>query len=112
MRLASLCEQTGSFESLVPLGQTFSTIPSDLFAAIEHSFKIISWQQNLGSDEMPPIWMWHLDWEIEEWFKRVKIERERKWGNPSSGDSSNDNGELFDDNIYFERMKRGEALFE
>lgn len=115
MRLVSLSEQTGSYKSLVPKGYNLSTIPNDLFNALDHAFMVLYWRKNLGEDETPPEWMWHLDWEIEAWFKKVKIERERKWGNPSSSSSGHDDDsgdELFDDNIFFERAKRGEPLFE
>ena len=104
---------TGSYKSLVPKGYNFSTIPTDLFNAIEQAFRILSWQENLSKDEMPPEWTWNLDWEIEAWFKKIKIERDKKWGtNSSDSSSSSDSEELFDDNVYFERAKRGEPLFE
>lgn len=113
MRLASLSQQTGSFKSLVPKGYNFSTIPTDLFNAIEQAFRILSWQENLGQDEMPPEWTWNLDWEIEAWFKKIKIDRERKWGNGSSPSADvAESDEMFDDNVYFDRIKNGESLFE
>lgn len=87
-------------------------IPNDLFVAFEQSLRVLNWQENLSSDECPPAWMWHLDWEIEEWFKRLKIERENKYGRSSSPSSSGDEDSLFDDNIYFERLKTEGSLFE
>lgn len=59
--------------------------------------------------------MWHLDWELEDWFEKIKIERERKYGSSSKpgGSDYNDEGEgLFEENVYFERLKRGEPLYE
>ena len=96
----------------MPKGYNFSTIPTDLFNAIEQAFRILSWQENLSKDEMPPEWTWNLDWEIEAWFKKIKIERDKKWGTNSAETSPSDFEELFDDNVYFERAKRGEPLFE
>jgi len=55
-------------------------IPADIMNVINHALLIISWQENLPSEEIPKYWMWHLDWEIEEWFKKVKIERDIKYG--------------------------------
>lgn len=80
---------------------------------LEHAFRILSWQENLSSDESPPAWMWPLDWEIEAWFEKVKIEREKKYGGGKSSSSSDSEPEgLFDDNLYFERLKNGENIWE
>jgi len=65
---------------------------------INHALLIISWQENLPSEEIPKYWMWHLDWEIEEWFKKVKIERDIKYGTNTAGvDDDSVRNELFDD---------------
>jgi hypothetical protein len=56
--------------------------------AIEQAHRIIGWQENMMSDEMPPRWMWHLDHELELWFERVETEREAKYGGDGSGDES------------------------
>lgn len=55
---------------------------------------------------MPPYWMWHLDWEIESWFKTVQRKRDQKYGNTSSADEDVDYEEnaLFDD---WEKELRG-----
>lgn len=55
-------------------------IPADLFAIINHALIIISWQENLQADEIPPHWMWHLDWELEDWWKKVERLRNAKYG--------------------------------
>ncbi len=49
---------------------------------VEHSHRIISWQENLPRNEMPPVWMMHLDHELEMWFERVDRDR----SNPKGGD--------------------------
>ena len=54
--------------------------------AIEHAHLIISWQENLGEDEMPPQWMWTLDQQLNEWFEEVDSRRKEKYGG-GGGDS-------------------------
>ena len=54
-------------------------VPADLALAIDHGHKILNWQENLMSEEMPPKWMWHLDWELEKWFEEVEISRKSKY---------------------------------
>lgn len=34
-------------------------------------FKILSWYENLPGHEIPPQWMWALDWEVEDWFLEI-----------------------------------------
>lgn len=86
-------------------------IPDDLFTALEHIFRVIGWMKDLTKEETPPQWMLHLDWELEEWFKKVQIERDRKYGSTSKDDEGGDIYEDdYDENILYERMKRGESL--
>lgn len=33
---------------------------------------ILSWMENLLTDDRPPRWMWHLDEELADWFEMVK----------------------------------------
>lgn len=47
---------------------------------IEQSLRILFWQDNLGRDEVPPVWMWSLDEELNEHFERVQEERDEKYG--------------------------------
>lgn len=103
MRLASTLKATGSGD-LIWEGFTPSTIPNDLFLAIEHAIRVISWQENMTSDECPPVWMWHLDWEIEEWFKKVSIERDKKWGTNKESDEIPE-GAMWEENVYFDQLK-------
>lgn len=104
----SATKQTGSGHLLWPDGKNVETINNDLFLAIEHALRILSWQENLTSDECPPAWMWALDWEIEAWFEKIKIARDQKYGNNSSGGPvENDEGDsMWEENVYFDEMKK------
>jgi hypothetical protein len=48
--------------------------------ALEQAYRITNWQENLGKDEMPPKWMWHLEWELTAWFEEIERLREEKYG--------------------------------
>lgn len=48
--------------------------------AVAHAHTILSWQENLVEDEVPPEWMWALDEELEDWFEAVKDAREERRG--------------------------------
>ena len=48
--------------------------------AISHAFVVLSWQENLPKDEMPPEWMWALEDPLEEWFEEVEAARAEKYG--------------------------------
>ena len=48
--------------------------------AVNHAHVVLSWQENLTEDEIPPEWMWSLDDELETWFDDVKEARKEKWG--------------------------------
>jgi hypothetical protein len=56
--------------------------------AVNHAHVILSWQENLGEDEIPPEWMWPLDEELESWFDEVKESRRDRAGNRDNGRSS------------------------
>ena len=91
---------------MLPVGANVETAPADLVLCIDHAMRILGWQENLAEDEMPEHWKWHLDWEIEEHFKQVKIQREAKYGtSSSSGDSDYEDDSLFEENIYSPRNK-------
>lgn len=47
---------------------------------------ILTWQENLPSEETPPDWMWHLDWELEGWFEEVQRKRDEKYGRDRDDD--------------------------
>ena len=61
-------------------------IPVDLFRAIQHAERIVSWQENLMDDEMPPRWMWPFEEKLSSWFEDVKSKR-------NGGESNSDSGE-------------------
>jgi hypothetical protein len=48
--------------------------------AISHAQTILSWQDNLLSEDMPPEWMWPLSDELEGWFEDVKKRQEERYG--------------------------------
>jgi hypothetical protein len=58
-------------------------IPTDLSVALSHALRILSWQENLTQDEMPPPWMWPLEWELEIYFEDLQREREQKYSGRS-----------------------------
>ena len=77
-------------------------LPADFMDALDHALSILSWQENLFGDEMPPRWMWHLDWEIESHFELLKSKREAKFG----GKAVDDNGAPYEsENSLFDEMK-------
>lgn len=61
-------------------------MPWELVRAIEHANRILDWQENLMSDEMPPQWMWHIDSELEIWFDGVEQARKDKYSSPNDDD--------------------------
>lgn len=47
---------------------------------------IVSWQENLADEEVPPEWMWALDHELIGWFDEVKRKRDEKYGRSNDDD--------------------------
>lgn len=85
MRLVSQVKNGGAGQALWPRDcVSIEDLPSDLSNAIDHSYRVISWLENYQEEEIPPKWMWHLEWEIEPWFEEVN--RARKSQYSSSGD--------------------------
>lgn len=58
--------------------------------AIGHANMILSWEENLAEDEMPPRWMWHLPWEIKAHMEKVVSDRKAKYerGADKTGDAA------------------------
>lgn len=56
--------------------------------AIAHAHRILDWQENLQSEEMPPEWMWPFDEDLELWFEEVDRNRKEKYG--GNADSSSE----------------------
>lgn len=102
---------SSSGEPIFPDGLTLYNAPNDLFVAFEHAMRILSWQE-LPEDESPKPWMWHLDWEIEDWFKKVKLERKRKYDPNASASDFDEDADDYDENVLFDQIKYGESLFE
>lgn len=50
--------------------------------AIDHAQRILDWQENLASEDMPPQWMWPLDHELIAWFDDVRRRHEARHGAP------------------------------
>lgn len=91
---------------MLPPDCNIETVPADLMLCIDHAIRILGWQENLAEDEMPEHWKWHLDWEIEEHFKQVKIQREAKYGTSSTdSDETYEDEDLFERNLYSPRDK-------
>lgn len=81
----------GSQDFLFPLGvDRIEEVPADLILAIEQAHKVLTWRENLPSDDMPPAWMWHLDSELDSWFKMV--DERRKDGRSDSDDDEGSAG--------------------
>lgn len=75
----------GDVSLVWPQGCVIEDLPDDFFVALDHSIEILSWRENLMSvDEMPPRWMWHLDWKIKEWFEQVDAARKAKFDSKSN----------------------------
>jgi len=58
-------------------------------------------------DEMPPRWMWHLDWELEQHFEMVKSKRATKYsGNSDEEEYENtDENSSWNENVFASRFK-------
>jgi len=84
----------GAGAAILPMDVTsVEDIPADLTLVIDHGYKIISWQENLTEEEMPPRWMWHLDWELEKWFEEIDALRKSKYAVDDREDTLMDQNE-------------------
>lgn len=101
--------KAGGTSSLWPEGVTnIEDLPNDLAVAIDQAIRITHWQENLGADELPPQWMWHLDWELEAWFLDVQKKRNEKYSggdNSSSNSDTDDSSREWQENAYASRFK-------
>lgn len=72
---------SGNGASLYPDGiSSIEDMPWDIAQAIEWALRVISWEENLLSEDMPPHWMLAFDEELTEWFEEIKIKREMESG--------------------------------
>ena len=105
MRIVANSKETASNAFMYPRGiDCVEDLPHDLHNAIEHALRILSWQENLPSDEMPPRWMWNLDWELDIHFKKISQERRSKYGLDDSS-SEEEPEAVWEDNVYAARFK-------
>ena len=72
---------SGNGEFLYPEGcDSIDKVPNDLAQAITHALTIVTWQENLQSEDMPPPWMWPFDEELVDWFEAVEAKHEAEAG--------------------------------
>jgi hypothetical protein len=45
-----------------------------------HADYILRLQDDLESGEMPPEWMWPLNWEMDKWLEKIIKDRKAKYG--------------------------------
>ena len=77
--------------TLYPPGVTsVCDVPFDLQYAIEHAQRILSWQENIPSEDHPPRWMWDFEDELESHFELVKQRRDEKYGGGGSSTAPQD----------------------
>lgn len=78
----------GDGRALLPHGiQSVDEVPWDLARGIDHAHRVLSWQEHLSKEEVPPKWMWPHEEELVVWFEEVQIARDEKYGGGS--DTSN-----------------------
>ncbi len=54
--------------------------PAELMVALQHADHILSWYENISTEEIPPTWMWPFPDELDEWFEEVALARKQKYG--------------------------------
>lgn len=74
-------------------------MPADLLHAIEHANRVLDWQENLSTEEMPPEWMWTLDEEVVTWMEQVNEDRKERYGGGSSRDDDTDGGPMMSNDL-------------
>jgi hypothetical protein len=84
--------------------KSFEEVPADLVQAIEHAYKVVNWHENMLEEEIPPKWMWGLDWELETWFIEVKRVRENRYSSGGGSDTTEGDGEILE-NEYSARFR-------
>lgn len=97
-----MARSAGGLQTIFPEGTTIETVPHDFHSAVDHALRVLSWQENLPGDEMPPRWMWTLDWEIDKHFTIVESKRKSKYGGSSEDSESED--AVWEDNVYAARF--------
>lgn len=74
---------------MLPHGKgSIDEVSFELVSAISHAVRVVGWQENLRSKEMPPRWMWAHAKELEEWFEEVDTLRRQEYGIEDDGGES------------------------
>lgn len=58
--------------------------------AVNEALTVLSWHENLPKDEIPPRHIWWSEDRIDEWFRKVQEDRERKYGSGRKSGSTFD----------------------
>lgn len=96
--MVRLARNTGGASTLFAPGvSNVNEMSQDFFSAMHHANTILSWQENLTKDEVPPPWMWPFPEHLEEWFTEVEFMREQRYGGGESYDDLEQNAWDFDD---------------
>lgn len=67
--------------------------PWTVVVAVNHALTVISWFENLPTEEQPPRHIWYSADKVDSWFRDVEKKRAEKHGNPgkrSSYDEADD----------------------
>lgn len=65
--------------------------------------RVIGWEANLDTDEMPPEWMWPFPDDLELWFEDVKQARKERF---SGGQDDNDDDDMVENELAPRRARR------
>lgn len=96
--MVSVAKQTGSGASVWPAGTNASTTSDEFLSVYAHTLNILGWFENVPSSDIPPAWMWHLDWELEKHWELVNANRAHNNGDSSHGGYNKESENLlFDD---------------
>lgn len=100
--MVQAAKSAGGLQTLFPEGTNAATVPGDLMTAINHSLMICSWRENATEDaDIPPRWMWHLDWELTEFFKELKAKKDAKY----SSSSNDEQPDEYEENVFASRFR-------
>lgn len=85
--MAASAKSSGNGSLLWPAEcKSVDDISWELSVVIQHAYRILNWQENLVQEEMPPVYIWPFEEELELHFERVDKARKDKYGSGSSGD--------------------------
>jgi len=112
LRVVATSKSTGSGHLVWPDGCGIEDVPDDLMVAIEQAVRICSWLESFPADEVPPRWMWHLDWKVDDWFKEVDRRRDAKFKGSQSSEHEAAWREMDEDdsrvgNVFAQQLRDG-----